>query len=165
MPRLPLPAWLRRALEAATVAAIVSIGSLAGEQLTTGPGAYPLPAGPAGMLLLAPAVLALGVVTSAYPPAMAATRGDAALGSVAAFLVAADLTIILAGGRILLEPSETNLPGGLLVGLVALPAATVGVVAGQLLTPLGFGRRAGAIGAIVSAGTAVALLLIIGMVA
>jgi hypothetical protein len=113
--------------------------------------------------VLAPAVLALGVLTCAYPIAMAATRVDAVLGSIAAYLIAADLTIVLAGDRIILGAAEEQLAGGLLIALLALGPAVMGLLGGQLLTPLGFGRRAGAIAAILSAGVAVGVLGIVAI--
>jgi len=74
-----MPPWLRRGLEAALVAAVVAIASLWGDRLSAG-APYPFPGGPAGALQVAPAVLAIGVLTTAYPVAMAATRGDAVMG-------------------------------------------------------------------------------------
>ena len=47
MPRLALPTWLRRSVEAAVVAALVAIASLLGAELSTAAGPYPLPTGPA----------------------------------------------------------------------------------------------------------------------
>ena len=49
-------------LLAAIVAAIVAIASLAGDRLSAGGASYALPDGPVGGLVLAPAVLALGVL-------------------------------------------------------------------------------------------------------
>jgi hypothetical protein len=158
MSRLALPSWLRRSIEAAFVAAIVAIASLIGTGLSAGAEPYALPGGGAGALLLAPAVLALSVVSAAYPVAMAATRDDAVFGAIAAYLVAADLTVVFAGGRILLERSQAAIGGGLLAAGLALLPAIVGLVASQMATPLGFGRRAGAISAVSAAlATAVAI--------
>jgi hypothetical protein len=151
MPRLRLTPWLRRGVEAAVVAAIVAVASLVGERLSASAGQMALPDGLIGGLLLAPAVLALGVLTCAYPIAMAATRADAVLGAVAAFLIAADITIVFAADRIILGPGDEQLSGGLLVVLLAFGPAVMGLLAGQLLTPLGFGRRAGAVAAILAA--------------
>lgn len=161
MPRPLVPSWLRRGLEAALVAAVVAVASFAGDRLGTSAGPVILPSGPAGALLLAPAVLALGVVTSAYPVAMAATRGDAILGVIAAWLVAVDLTIVFSGGHIVLETAGIQLPTGVLVGLLALASVGAGLAASQVGASLGFGRRAGAIAAVASAvGALVALLVI-----
>ena len=163
MPRLALAPWLRRGLEAAVVAAIVAIASLAGNRLSAGGGAYPLPAGPTGALVLAPAVLALGVLTCAYPLAMAATRSDAIFGALAAFLIAADLTVIFAPDRIIIWPTDVQVPGGLFVALLALGPAFVGLAGGQIAT-LGFGRRAGAVAAILAAVMAAVVLALVTIV-
>ena len=163
MSRLAPPAWLRRSLEAAIVAALVALASLIGAGLTAGAEPFALPAGAAGSLLLAPAVLALGVVTCAYPVAMAATREDAIFGAIAAFLVAADLTVVLAGGRIVLGRSQAGLGGGLLVAALALGPALAGLALSQLATPLGFGRRAGAIGAVTAAVVASVVLVALAL--
>jgi hypothetical protein len=157
MPRYRLATWLRRGLEAAVVAAIVAIASLAGHRLAAGGGTYALPGGPAGALTLAPAVLALGSLATAYPIAMSPTRSDAVFGAIVGFLVAADFTIILSPTPIILA-DESQLPGGALVGLLATAPAIVGIITSQLVTPLGFGRRAGAGAAIASAVVAAAVL-------
>jgi hypothetical protein len=162
MARVRLTPWLRRGLEAAVVAGLVAVASLNGVRLSAG-GSYALPDGLIGGVLLAPAVLAVGVLTCAYPIAMAATRADAVLGSVAAFLVAADITIVFAGDRIILGAANEQLAGGLLVALLALGPAVMGLLGGQLLTPLGFGRRAGAVAAILSAIVAVGVLGIVAL--
>ena len=163
MARVRLTPWLRRGLEAAVVAGLVAIATLTGNRLSAGAGPYELPNGLMGGLVLGPAVLALGVLTCAYPIAMAATRADAILGSIAAFLIAADLTIVFAGDRVILGTAEEQLAGGLLVALLALGPAVMGLLGGQLLTPLGFGRRAGAVAAILSAGVAVGVLGIVAV--
>jgi hypothetical protein len=165
MPRVRLAPWIRRAIEAAVAAALVAIGTLAGERMSAGGTVFPIPSGITGALVLAPPVLALGVITIAYPVAMAATRSDALMGAVAAYLIAADGTTILAASPFSLERADQQLGGGLLVALLALVPAVIGLVAGQLATPLGFGRRAGAAGAIVAAIAAVIGLVAISMVA
>ncbi|MEX2011201.1 MAG: hypothetical protein WEF51_03070 [Chloroflexota bacterium] len=162
MPQQLVPPWLRRALLAAAVSAVVAIGALAGAGLATG-GPYALPPGVAGSLLLAPAIFALAVVPVAYPVAMAATRGDAILGAVAAFLIASDLTIVFAGGRVALSRGGVELASGLLVGSLAAGPALIGLLCGELLTPFGFGRRAGAIVALTAAVAAGAVLAAIGV--
>lgn len=163
MPRLRVAPWLRRGLEAAVVAAIVAVAVLAGNRLSAGAGPYQLPAGPAGGLALAPAVLALGVLTCAYPLAMAATRSDAVFGAAVAFLVAADLTIVFGAGPLLLPDGESQVSGGAFVALLSAGPAIVGVLAGQVLTPLGFGRRAGALAATLAAVVAIGVLATVGM--
>jgi hypothetical protein len=165
MPRVHVAPWIRRAVEAAVAAGLVAIGTLAGVQMSAGGSVYPVPSGMAGALVLGPPVLALGVITIAYPVAMAATRSDALMGAVAAFLVAADVTTIAAASPFSLERAGKELGGGLLVALLALAPAVVGLVAGQLSTPLGFGRRAGAVGAIAAAIASVVVLVAIAVVA
>jgi hypothetical protein len=162
MPRQIVPPWLRRALVAAAVSAVVALGALAGAGLATG-GPYLLPPGLAGALLLAPPVFALSVIPIAYPVAMAATRGDAILGAVAALLIAADVTVVVAGGRVIMGPGGLELGSGLLVGTLAAGPAIIGLLCGELLTPLGFGRRAGAIAAVAGAIGAVAVLGALGL--
>jgi hypothetical protein len=165
MPRLRVAPWLRRGVEAAVAAAIVAIAALAGERLSAGGTVYPVPSGLAGVLVLAPPVLALGVLTVAYPVAMAPTRSDALMGAVFAYLIAADATVVLAGSPFSLERAGREVPGGLLVGLLALIPAVAGLLGGQLATPLGFGRRAGAIGALVAAMASLVVLAAIPFMA
>jgi hypothetical protein len=137
-----LAAWLRRSIEAAIMGAVVALAALVGERISAGGADYALPGGPTGSLLLAPPVLALAVLTCAYPVAMAGTRSDALFGAVAAFLLAADATTILAGSRLTLATPAVNLPAGLLAVLVAIVPAAVGLLAGQAAVPVGFGRPA-----------------------
>lgn len=164
MRRLRLPSWLRRGIEGALIGGGLALVSLLGAGLGAGGAGGPVvvvPAGIAGAVLLAPAVLGIGAVATCYPIAMAATRGDALLGSVAAFLLAADAAVIVASGRVTLERSTATLGAGLLVAMLALVPGVIGLVGGQVATPLGFGRRAGAIagGVAVVAGLVVLALL------
>ena len=92
------PPWFRRSLEAGLAAGAIAVIALVGGRLSAQE-AVLLPAGVPGALLLAPSVLALGVISAAYPVALAPTRSDALFGSVAAFLIAADAAVLLAGGR------------------------------------------------------------------
>ena len=165
MTRPILPPWLRRGLEAAVVAAIVAIASLAGDRLGTAGVPHPIPPGPAGALVLAPAVLAIAVITTTYPIAMAATRGDAVLGALAAYLVASDLTVIFTGGPVSLDRAGIVLPGGVLVALLALVPALAAVAGAQVGAALGFGRRSGATAAVVAAVAAAIVLVIVGLAA
>jgi hypothetical protein len=165
MPRLALPTWLRRSVEAAIVAALVAIASLLGAEMATTAGPYPLPSGPAAALVLAPAVLALGVVAASYPIAMAATREDALFGAAAAFLLAADLAVVFAGRSILLDGPQIEIGGGLLVAGLAIGPALAGIVGAQAATPLGFGRRAGAICALVAGVVAAVILVAVAITA
>jgi hypothetical protein len=151
MRQLSASSWLRRALEAALVSGLVAIVSLVGGLLSAGADLVALPRGPTGVLLLAPSVLALGVIPVAWPAAMAATRSDALFGSLAGFLIAADAAVILARGRVLVEGTSIELPAGFLAVLLAVVPAVAGVLGGQLGSAVGFGRNAGARSAIAAA--------------
>jgi hypothetical protein len=148
---LRIPNWLRRALEAALAAGLVAVVSLVGGRLSAGSELVVLPGGPAGVLLLAPAVLALGVIPAAWPTGMAATRSDALFGALAGFLIAADAAVLLAGGHLYVGGLDLDLPAGFLAVILAGLPCLAGIVAGQLGSPVGFGRQAGAWTAIVSA--------------
>ncbi len=156
-----VPPWLRRGLEAGVIAALVALVTLLGSTAGAA-GRISLPEGPAGSLLLAPAVLALGVITVGYPVAFAATRGDAFLGAVVAFLLSAEAVAILVNTRVILagvDPTR-DIALGVLAGWLALGPVVVGLAAGQLATPLGFGRRAGAVTTIASGALAAVVLVI-----
>jgi hypothetical protein len=165
MARLHLPAWLHRGLEAGVFAcllALVTAVTLAWEH--RGPGPLVLPAGLGGGLVLALPVVAIGVLTVAYPVAMAATRGDAILGAVAGCFVGADLLAVataITDQRILLVGAGVTVPLGVVAGVFATPAALGGLLAAELFTPLGFGRRAGRIAAVVAAVVAAPILLLV----
>jgi hypothetical protein len=156
-----LPLWVRRALEAALIAAAVAGLSLTGGGLSAST-LVALPGGSTAALLLAPSVLSLGVLPAAYPVALAATRADGLLGALAAVLLAADATVILAPGRLQLGAGGPILPAGILVSLLAAGSFVIGVAGGQLATPLGFGRRAGAWSAVTAAVGALGILAIVG---
>jgi hypothetical protein len=163
MGSIRLPAWLRRGLEAgvfATLLSLVTVVTLGWEH--QGPGPVILPSGPGAGLVLALPVLSLGVLAVAYPVAMAATKGDAILGAIAAWIVGANLLAIitiLIGQRVLLVGAGVTVSFGIVAGLVAAPAALSGLLAAELLTPLGFGRRAGRYAAIAATAVGVPLLL------
>ncbi len=160
MPSLrPLPPWIRRGLEAGVVAGIVAVAALVGAGYGPGAAGTVLPGAAAGILVLAPVVLALGVVTIAYPVAFAATRSDALLGAVTAFLIGADIAIVLASGRVVLADREVS--AGLLAAGLALGPAVVGLGASQLVG-FGFGRRPGGWAAITSLALALVVLAIVG---
>jgi hypothetical protein len=163
MGRIRLPAWLRRGLEAgvfATLLSLVTVVTLGWEQ--PGPGPVILPSGLGAGLVLALPVLSLGVLAVAYPVAMAATKGDAILGAIAAWIVGANLLAIitvLMGQRLLLVGAGITVPFGIAAGLLAAPAALSGLLAAELFTPLGFGRRAGRFAAIAATVVGVPILL------
>jgi len=142
-----IPSWLRRGLEAGFVAALVAIVTLLGSTIGRTAGLPALPAGPAGALLLAPAVLAIGVVTVAYPVAYAATRADAIFGTLTAFLIAADAVAVIVTTPLEMAGIGRSMALGVLAGVLGLGPLVVGLGAGQVLTRLGFGRRAGAVSA------------------
>ena len=155
-----LPPWLRRGLEAGVIAALVAIVTLLGGARTGAAGRIVLPEGLAGSLLLAPAVLAIGVITVGYPVAYAATRWDALLGSIAAFLVSANAVALVVTTNVDMAGIERSMGLGVLVGVLALGPALVGLAAGQVMTRLGFGRRAGAFSTVASGVFALLMLVL-----
>jgi hypothetical protein len=165
MGRLRLPAWRRRGFEAGLFAALLSLVTvvvLEWERPAVGPTI--LPGGLGAGLTLALPVLSIGVLAVAYPVTLAATRDDAILGAIAGWLVAADLlalVTVLIDQRVLLLGSGATVPLGIVAGLFAAPAALGGLLAAQLLTPLGFGRRAGRIAAVAATAIAVPILLVL----
>ena len=165
MASLHLPAWLRRGLEAGLFAgllSLVTVVTLSWEH--HGPGPVVLPAGLGASLILALPVLSIGVLAVAYPVALAATKGDAILGAITAWIVAADLLAIvtaLMGQRLLLLGAGVTVPFGVVAGLFAAPAALAGLLAAELFTPLGFGRRAGRVAALTAGAVAAAILLVV----
>jgi hypothetical protein len=62
--------------------------------------------------------------------------------------------------RLLLVGSGVTVPIGVVAGLFAAPAALAGLLAAELFTPLGFGRRAGRIAALAALAVAVPILLL-----
>jgi len=165
MGRPRLPAWLRRGLEAGVFGALLSlltVVALAGED--RGPGPLILPRGLGAGLALALPVLSIGVLAVAYPVALAATKGDAILGAIVGWIVAADLlavVTVLMHQRLLLIGVGVTMPFGVVAGVFASPAALGGLLAAELLTPLGFGRRAGRVAAIVAAVVATPILAVV----
>ena len=155
-----IPSWLRRGLEAGVIAALVAIVTLLGAASAGAAGRVVLPAGLTGSLLLAPAVLAMGVMTVGYPLAYAATRSDAVLGVVAAFLIAANAVALIVTTQVDMAGIGRTVALGVLGGVLALGPALVGLVAAQALTPLGFGRRAGAVSAMASGAFALGILVL-----
>jgi hypothetical protein len=165
MGRLRLPAWLRRGLEAgifATLLSLLTVLSLAWE--SSGPGPERLPNGLGAGVTMALPVLSIGVLAIAYPIALAATRGDAILGAITGWIVAADLLALITAvmdQRVLLLAIGVTVPLGVLAGVFAAPAALGGLLAAELLTPLGFGRRAGRVAAIAAALVATPILVVV----
>ena len=165
MGRIRTPAWLQRGLEAGVFAALLSLVTvLALEWEHAGPGPLTLPSGIGAGLALALPVFSLGVLGVAYPVALAATKGDAILGAIVAWIVGADLLAIVTvamGQQLLLVGAGITVPLGVVAGVFAAPAALGGLLAAELFTPLGFGRRAGRFAAIAAAAIATPILLFV----
>jgi hypothetical protein len=144
--RLLPPPWLRRSFEAGAIGALLAIGTLVAFKLSRPAPRLYLPHGLDSALILAPAVVALGIFVVSYPTFLAATREEAIFGVLAAFLVAADafmLVSFLARDEVLIHPLARSLPLGVVAAAAAVPVALVGILFGQLTAPLGFGRSAG----------------------
>ena len=155
-----LPPWLRRGLEAGVIAALVAIVTLFGATTSSAAGHVALPPGITGALLLAPGVLALGVITVGYPVAYAATRIDAVLGAVTAFLIAALASAAIVTTKADMASFDRSMALGVLVGVLAIGPAIVGLAAAQILANLGFGRRAGAYATVGSGALAIVVLVL-----
>ena len=141
-----LPPWLRLGVQAGVVGALLSLGTLVAFQLGRPAPRLTLPHGFDTSLILAPAVVALGILVVAYPTFLAATREEAILGVVAAFLVAADafmLSSFLFGDEVFVHVLARSLPLGVVASAAAVPAALAALLMGQRTAPLGFGRSAG----------------------
>jgi hypothetical protein len=157
-----IPPWLRRGFEAGVVGALLAAGTLVAFQLSRPAPRLALPNGLDSALILTPAVVALAIFAVSYPTFLAATREDAVLGVVAAFLIAADafmLISLLARDEVLIHPLGRSLPLGVVATGVAVPAAIAGLLIGQLTAPLGFGRSAGLRSAL--GGAAVGLIAVV----
>ncbi len=144
-PRQLLVPWLRRGIEAGVFGALLSGGTILAFQFSREPPRQTLPNGLDGAMILTPAVLALAVFTVSFPAFLAATREEAVLGAVAAFLIAADLLMLVSlivGDTILYHPVSRWLPLGVVSVMLAVPPAIIAVAVAQLTTPLGFGRSA-----------------------
>ena len=91
-------------------------------------------------------MVALGIFVVAYPTFLAATREDAILGVVAAFLVAADAFMLVSWSvrdDVMVHPLGAACRSESWPSAVAVPVALAGLLIGQLTSPLGFGRSAG----------------------
>jgi hypothetical protein len=158
-----VPHWVVRGIQAGLIGAALSLATLLAFQLSRPEPRLALPPGLDGSLILVPAILALSVLTISMPIFMAATRADAILGAVAGFLVAADLLMavsLIARQSIAVPMLDYRLPLGVVAAVLAMPAAIVGLAAGQLLSEHGFGHKAG-IRAVIAAtivGAAAALI-------
>jgi hypothetical protein len=153
---------MRRGLEAGVVGAVLALGTLVAFQLSRPAPRLYLPNGLDSALILMPAVVALGIFIVSYPTFLAATREDAILGVVAAFLVAADafmLVSFLARDNVLIHPLARSLPLGVLAAAVSVPVALAGLLCGQVRAQLGFGRSAGLRSAL--GGAALGLVVVV----
>jgi len=142
--------------------ALLSGGTLVAFQVSRPAPRLFVPNGLDGAMILMPAVLALGLFAVSFPTFMAATREDAILGAVAAFLVAADalmLASLVVRDSVVVHPLERSLPLGVVAAVLAVPVAVVALLVGQLTSPLGFGRSAGFRSAV--AGAALGLVVVL----
>jgi hypothetical protein len=145
-PRRLIPPWIRHGFEAGVVGALLSAGTLVAFQLSRPEPRLFVPNGLDGSLILVPAVLALGLFAVSYATFMAATRSDAVLGAVAAFLVAADALMLIslwARDSVMVHPLGRSVPLGVVAAGLALPVAITALLAGPVASPLGFGKSAG----------------------
>lgn len=160
-----LPTWLRRGIEAGVMGALLAIGTLVALHLSRPEPRLVIPNGVDGALIFAPAVIALGTFVVAYPTFLAMTREDAILGVIAAFLLAADALMLISfavGDLVIVHPLSRSLPLGVVAAALAVPAALGGLLAGQLTTPIGFGRSAGLRSAVGGAGVGLIIVLVAG---
>jgi hypothetical protein len=141
-----IPSWLRCGAEAGVLGALLASGTLAAFHFSRPMPRLFLPQGLDGMLILAPAVVALGIFVVSYPTFLAATKSDAVMGAVAAFLIAADAFMVvsfLTHDEVLVHALGRGLPLGVVAVAASVPTAIAGLMIGQLTAPLGFGRSAG----------------------
>jgi hypothetical protein len=160
-----IPNWLRRGLEAGVVSALLSAGTLVAFEASRPSPRLTLPHGLDGMLILLPAVLSLGVLAIAYPTLLSATRPEARLGGVAAFLVAADVLMLfslLQRESVYVHVLSRGIPLGVVGVTLAVPVAVVAVVAGQLSATPGFGRSAGLRSVVAGSVATLTIVLIAG---
>jgi hypothetical protein len=158
-----IPNWLRRGFEAGIVGALLSAGTLVAFQLSRPAPRLTVPNGVDGSMILMPAVLSLGVFVVAYPTLLAATRHEAVLGVAAAFLIAADVLMLISFAQrdsVMVHVLSRSIPLGLVGVALAVPVAVVAVVVGQTSAPLGFGRSAGLRSAVAGTVLAVAVVLV-----
>ena len=159
-----LTRWLACGVQAGIIAGLLSCGTLLAFRLgRSEPGTF-LPHGLDGALILVPAIVALGIFAVSGPVFMAATRGEAILGAIAAFLIAADLLMglsVLIGESLWVHVLSRTLPLGTIAAILAIPVWLLGLAAGQLTAELGFGRSAG----LRSAAGAVPLAVIVSLLA
>jgi hypothetical protein len=145
------------------VGALLSAGTLVAFQLSRPAPRLAVPNGVDGSMILTPAVLALGVFVVSYPTLLAATRQEAVLGVVAAFLIAADVLMLISltqRDSVMVHSLSRSFPLGVIGVALALPVAAIALLVGQASAPLGFGRSAGLRSAVAGAVLALAVVLI-----
>jgi hypothetical protein len=155
---------MRRGFEAGVVGALLAVGTLVAFQLSRPSPRLTLPNGLDSSLILAPAVVALGIFVVSYPTFLAATREDAILGVAAAFLIAADafmLVSFVARDEVLVHPLGRSLPLGVVAAAASVPVALAALLIGQFTAPLGFGRSTGLRSAI--GGAALGLVAVVAV--
>jgi hypothetical protein len=163
MGRRLLAPWLRRGLQAGVIGGLLSSGTILAFHFGRPDPHLALPNGIDGALILLPAVIALGVFAVSGPVFIAATRGEAFLGAMAAFLVAADLLMgisVVVGESVYVHSLSRSMPLGTVAAALAVPVGIVGLAVGQITAPLGFGRSAGIRTAVTSAILAILVALV-----
>jgi len=163
--RLHLANWLRRGIEAGVAGGLLAVGTLVSLQLSRPEPRLVIPNGVDGALIFVPAVVAIGLFAVAYPTFLAATREEAVLGAVAAFLIAADALMaisFLVGDQVIVHVLGRALPLGVVGAALALPVALFGLLVGQISTPFGFGRAAGLRSALAGAALGLVVVLLAG---
>jgi hypothetical protein len=160
-----IPVWLRRGFEAGVVGALLALGTLVAFQLSRPEPRLFIPNGLDGSMILTPAVVALGVFVVTYPTLLAATRQEAVLGVMAAFLIAADVLLFISLSErdsVMVHALSRSVPLGVIGVLLAVPVAAVALVVGQMSAPLGFGRSAGLRSAVAGVVASLAIVLLAG---
>lgn len=163
--RLSPPPWLTRAFEAGFVGAFLALGTLVALQLSRPEPRLVIPNGVDGSLVFTPAVVALGIFVVAYPTFLAATREEAVMGAVAAFLVAADALMLISfgfGDFVVVHVLSRTLPLGVVAAALAVPVAVAALAVGQVTAPFGFGRSAGLRSAMTGAVVGLIVVLVAG---
>ena len=163
--RRVVPPWLRHGFEAGVVGALLSAGTLVAFQLSRPAPRVTVPNGVDGSMILTPAVVALGIFVVSYPTLLAATRQEAVLGVIAAFLIAADVLMLISLSQrdsVMVHALARPLPLGVIGVALATPVAIIALVIGQTSAPLGFGRSAGLRSTLVGAVLALLVVLVAG---
>jgi hypothetical protein len=160
-----IPPWLRRGAEAGVLGALLASGTVAAFHLYVVMPRMFLPPGLAGALILAPAVVALGVLIVCYPAFLAATRSDAVMGAVAAYMIAADVFMavsFMTRDEIFIHSLGRSVSLGLVAAAASVPTAIAALLIGQFSAPFGFGRSTGLRSALAGAvAGSIAVILVV----